>query len=160
MKTLLATLVLASSAATASAQQYATNDYRVCPQPQTQKGLTVVESVCGKITRPDFTPGTISSLAELEGAQAERDGFKQRVADYGTCINEFINSYRRPGGDASSSAPDEAACAHAWAEDQVTQSVVEYGRTCVEFSNRSITDANIEPWSGSCYPEASGGSHG
>lgn len=160
MKSVLATLVLVSSAATVSAQQYAANDYRVCPQPQTQKGLAVVESVCGAVTRPDFTPGSIGSLSELQSAEAERDGFKQRVADYGTCINEFINSYRRPGADASSSAPDEAACAHAWAEDQVTQSVLEYGRTCIEFSNLSITDADIEPWSGSCYPDVSGGGHG
>ena len=160
MRTLFATFVLASSALTASAQQYAANDYRVCPVPQTQKGLTVVESVCGKLTPPAFVPGTIQNLSQLQGAQAERDGFKQRVADYGTCINEFINSYRRPGGDASSSAPDEAACAHAWAEDQVTQTVVDYGRACIEFSNRSMTDTNIEPWSGSCYPEVSGNGHG
>ncbi len=153
MKSALAAILFISGAASASAQVYAANDYRTCPQPQTQQGLSVVESACGKIIRPDFTPGAINSLAELEAAQSERDGFKTRVADYGTCITEFINSYRRPGADASSTAPDEAACAHAWAEDQVTQSVVEYGRTCVEFSNRSMRDTNIEPWSGDCYPK-------
>lgn len=161
MKSALAALLFVSGAATASAQQYAANDYRVCPQPQTQKGLRVVESACGDITRPDFTPGTIGSVAELQSAQADRDDFKQRVADYGTCITEFINSYRRPGADATSTAPDEAACAHAWAEDQVTQSVVEYGRTCIEFSNRSVIDTSIEPWTGECYPTVTDtGSHG
>jgi len=160
MKSVLATLVLVSSAATASAQQYAANDYRVCPQPQTERGLTVVENVCGAINRPDFTPGSINSLGELQNAEAERDGFRQTVADYGTCINQFINSYRRPGADASSSAPDEAACAHAWAEDQMTQSVMEYGRACIDFSNRSVMDTNIEPWSGACYPDVSGGGNG
>lgn len=155
MKSALAAILFLSGAASASAQVYAANEYRTCPQPQTQKGLSVVESVCGKVVRPDFTPGTISSLASLQSAKAERDGFKTRVADYGTCITDFINSYRRPGADASSTSPDEAACAHAWAEDQVTQSVVEYGRACVEFSNRSMRDTNIEPWSGRCYPKVS-----
>ena len=161
MKTALAAILFISGAATASAQVYAANDYRTCPQPQTQRGLTVVENTCGKVVRPDFTPGTINSVSELNAAESSRDDFKVRVADYGTCITEFINSYRRPGADASSTAPDEAACAHAWAEDQVTQSVIEYGRTCIEFSNRSIIDTNIEPWSGECYPKASAtGGHG
>ena len=160
MKTLLATFVLASTALTASAQQYAANDYRVCPQPQTQQGLIVVENVCGKITRPDFTSRQITSLAALQSAQSERDAFKQQVADYGVCVNEFINSYRRPGADASSSAPDEAACAHAWAEDQVTQSVMEFGRSCIDFANHSITDPDIEPWDGACYPDVGGNGHG
>ncbi len=161
MKSALAAILFLSSSAAASAQVYAANDYRTCPQPQTQRGLTVVESACGKVIKPNFTPGTINSVAELEAAQSDRDQFETRVADYGTCITEFINSYRRPGADASSTAPDEAACAHAWAEDQVTQSVIEYGRTCVEFSNRSIVDTSITPWSGECYPKVSEtGGHG
>lgn len=135
-----------------SAQQYASNDYRVCPVAQTERGLDVVESSCGRVERPDFGIGAISSLDQLRQAEAQRDAFKTTVANYGTCINAFINSYRRPGADATSTAPDEAACAHSWAEDQVTQSVMEYGRACVDFSNRSITDDAIEPWSGSCYP--------
>lgn len=155
MKSALAAILFISGAASASAQVYAANDYRTCPQQQTQKGLSVVETACGKVVRPNFTPGTINTLAQLQSSQAERDSFKTRVADYGTCITEFINSYRRPGADASSSAPDEAACAHAWAEDQVTQSVVEFGRSCIEFSNRSMTDTSIDPWSGECYPQVS-----
>lgn len=161
MKSALSILLLlsATATATASAQQYAANDYRVCPNPQTQRGLTVVESACGKITPPDFVPGSITSLSELQAAEQSRDAFKQRVADYGTCITSFINSYRRPGADATSTAPDEAACAHAWAEDQVTQTVIDYGRTCVEFSNLSMMDSRIQPWSGECYPavDQSGG---
>lgn len=161
MKSALAALLMMSGAASAHAQVYAANDYRVCPQPQTQKGISVVENACGKLTRPDFTPGTIGSLDELKSAEASRDAFRQDVADYGTCITNFINSYRRPGADATSTAPDEAACAHAWAEDQVTEVVRDYGRTCIEFSNRSIVDSNIEPWSGACHPTASeSGSHG
>ena len=153
MKSALAAILFLSGAATASAQVYAANDYRTCPQPQTQKGLSVVESACGSLTPPSFTPGTINSLAELESAQARRDSFNTNVADYGTCITSFINSYRRPGADATSTAPDEAACAHAWAEDQATEVVRDYGRTCIEFSNRSMRDSGIEPWSGECYPK-------
>lgn len=161
MKSAFAAILFISGAASASAQVYAANDYRTCPQPQTQKGLTVVESACGTLTRPNFTPGSLNTLADLQRAQAERDGFNTSVADYGVCITKFINSYRRPGADATSTAPDEAACAHAWAEDQATEVVREYGRSCIEFSNRSMTDTNIEPWSGECYPQpANAGSHG
>ena len=161
MKSALAAILFISGAASASAQVYAANDYRTCPQPQTQKGLSVVESACGKIVAPSFTPGSINTLAELQSAQSERDGFRTRVDDYGTCITEFINSYRRPGADATSTAPDEAACAHAWAEDQATEVVREYGRTCIEFSNRSMRDTSIDPWSGQCHPQVSApGGHG
>ena len=153
MKSALAAILFISGAASASAQVYAANDYRTCPQPQTQKGLTVVESACGKLVRPNFTPGAFNSLTELETAQSQRDAFKTDVANYGTCITEFINSYRRPGADATSTAPDEAACAHAWAEDQATEVVRDYGRSCIEFSNRSMRDTNIDPWSGDCYPK-------
>jgi len=161
MKSALAAIIFISGAASASAQVYAANDYRTCPQPQTQKGLTVVETACGKLTPPSFTPGTINSLADLQSAQSQRDGFNTSVADYGTCITKFINSYRRPGADATSTAPDEAACAHAWAEDQATEVVRSYGRSCIEFSNRSMTDTSIDPWSGECYPQVSEtGGHG
>jgi len=161
MKSAFAAILFISGAASASAQVYAANEYRTCPQPQTQKGLTVVESVCGKLTPPTFTPGTIHSLSELETAQSLRDGFTTQVNDYGTCITNFINSYRRPGADATSTAPDEAACAHAWAEHQATEVVREYGQTCIEFSNRSMRDTSIEPWSGQCHPVISEtGGHG
>lgn len=153
MKSALAALLIVSGAASASAQVYAANDYRTCPKPQTQKGLSVVESACGKLTPPSFTPGLVNSLDELKAEQAKRDVFNTHVSEYGLCITEFINSYRRPGADASSTAPDEAACAHAWAEDQATEIVRAYGRTCIEFSNRSMLDTNIEPWSGECYPQ-------
>ncbi|MEO1405996.1 MAG: hypothetical protein AAFV54_05840 [Pseudomonadota bacterium] len=137
-----------------SAQQYASNEYRVCPAAQTERGVSVVEATCGQIRRPDFVAMEIESLSDLRQAETQRDTFRTQVTEYGTCINAFINSYRRPGADATSTAPDEAACAHAWAEDQVTQSVMEFGRACIDFSNRSMTDRTIEPWSGSCYPTA------
>ncbi|MEM9669972.1 MAG: hypothetical protein AAF950_13690 [Pseudomonadota bacterium] len=140
-----------------SAQQYAANEYRVCPADQTERGIRVVEERCGRVARPALEAGQIQSINDLKLAEAERNGFKSDVAAYGNCVNAFINSYRRPGADATSTAPDEAACAHAWAEDQVTQSVMEYGRACVEYSNRSITDSKIEPWSGDCYPEPTNG---
>lgn len=158
MKTsMITSLALIIGAVPAMAQQYAANDYRVCPVAQTQKGLSVVETACGRINKPTFTQGSIASLNELRSAEATRDSFRQDVSDYGVCITNFINSYRRPGADASSTAPDEAACAHAWAEDQVTQAVTEYGRACIEFSNRSMLDSSIEPWSGTCYPSAGNG---
>lgn len=153
MKIALPALLLLSVAGTATARQYAANDYRTCPTAQTERGVSVVQSTCGTLTPPEVTPGSLQSLGDLEAARQRRDTFARQATAYATCINGFINAYRRPGTDATSTAPDEAACAHAWAEDQVTQTVIDYGRACVDFSDRSMTDPNIPPWSGACYPE-------
>ena len=158
MKLAVAALTLALATGTASAQQYASADgYRTCPPAQTTQGINVVRDVCGQLTPPNFSSATFASLAELQRAQTQRDAFSNQVTDYGSCVTQFINSYRRPGADANSTAPDEAACAHSWAQDQVVQSVREFGRACIDFSNRSMMDATIEPWSGACYPSVGAG---
>ncbi|MEO0816324.1 MAG: hypothetical protein AAFX86_03355 [Pseudomonadota bacterium] len=153
MKTAFAALTLTLFVGTATAQQYASaDDYRTCPAAQTSEGLSVVESTCGKLTPPAFGSANFNSLFELERAEAARDAFTTQVAEYGNCVSRFIDSYRRPGADANSTAPDKAACAHSWAQDQIVQATRDYGRACIEFSNRSMVDATIEPWSGACYP--------
>ncbi|MEL6323125.1 MAG: hypothetical protein AAGJ29_10840 [Pseudomonadota bacterium] len=157
MRVFISALFAVAITTGAGAQQYAASDYRVCPAAQTEKGRRVVEEACGSINPPDFTEISIQSLPDLKMTEAKRDTFRQTVADYGVCITRFINGYRRPGADATATAPDEAACAHAWAEDQVTQAVIAYGRACIDFSNRSVTDGSIEPWTGACYPAAQPG---
>ncbi len=158
MKTTLAALVFSVSAMSASAQQYAASqDFMTCPQSQTDEGLDVVKAACGSISRPNFSTLNIMTLSDLEAAQLQREAFNARVDEYGACITQFINSYRRPGAPADSKAPDQAACAHAWAEDQATQSVREFGRACIAFSDRSMIDRSIEPWSGACYPSRGSG---
>ncbi len=153
MKIALVALALAFGGGAATAQQYASADgYRVCPQAQTIEGLDVVREACGSLKTPQFRDASFSSLSELKMAEGERIAFEAQVSDYGACVTRFINSYRRPGADANSKAPDQAACAHAWAEDQATQMVRDYGRACVDFSNRSMMDSTIQPWSGACYP--------
>ncbi len=158
MKVTLAALALVFGAGTASAQQYAAaNGYRTCPADQTTQGIEIVRDVCGALKPPSLTSANFSSLDELRAAEAQRVAFEQDVAAFGQCVTGFIQSYRRPGADASSAAPDQAACAHAWAEDQATQLVRDFGRACVDFSNRSMVDGTIEPWSGACYPSAGSG---
>lgn len=155
MKSAILAAALVMAAGTSAAQQYASADgYRTCPQPQTSQGISVVQSACGSLTPPDFQSASFSSLDELRSAEARRDAFTAEVSEYGSCVNQFINSYRRPGADANSTAPDEAACAHSWAQDQVVQALRDFGRACIDFSNRSMVDATIEPWSGACYPSA------
>ncbi|MEO0785075.1 MAG: hypothetical protein AAFY10_05210 [Pseudomonadota bacterium] len=155
MKLALAALTFTLAAGTATAQQYASADgYRTCPTAQTSEGLSVVENVCGKLSPPSFSSASFNSLSELQRAEATRDAFTTQVAEYGQCVSRFIDSYRRPGADANSTAPDKAACAHSWAQDQIVQTTRDYGRACIEFSNRSMVDSTIEPWSGSCYPAA------
>lgn len=158
MKPLFAALAALLVAFPTAAQQYAAADtYRVCPQSETSKGIEVVAQQCGALRRPDFSLTQFGSLSELQAAEAQRVQFSTQVSDYGVCVTQFINSYRRPGAPADSKAPDQAACAHAWAEDQATQTVREYGRACVDFSNRSMMDSRITPWSGECYPVAGSG---
>lgn len=158
MKLFFAALTTVLVALPAAAQQYAAADsYRVCPQSETSKGIEVVTHQCGALLRPDFSMAQFGSLSELQAAEAQRVQFSTQVTDYGVCVTQFINSYRRPGAPADSKAPDQAACAHSWAEDQATQTVREYGRACVDFSNRSMMDSRISPWSGECYPTAGSG---
>ncbi len=158
MKIAFAAAALVFVAGSATAQQYAANEaYMVCPAAQTNEGLRVVEDACGVLKAPTFDKAGFSSLAELESARTTRESFTAKVDEYGQCVTQFINSYRRPGADANSKAPDQAACAHSWAEDQATKAVRDYGRACVAFSNRSMTDSTIKPWSGECYPSAGKG---
>ena len=161
MKIALAALAMTFATGTAAAQQFAAADgYRVCPQAQTIQGIDVVRQACGSLKPPSFSSASFSSLSELKAAEAEREAFEVKVAEYGSCVTSFINSYRRPGADANSQAPDQAACAHAWAQDQATEVVRDYGRACVDFSNRSMVDSSIEPWSGACYPAVAGSGRG
>ncbi|MEO0466855.1 MAG: hypothetical protein AAF216_09950 [Pseudomonadota bacterium] len=153
MKIAITTLVLALGSGTAIAQQFASADgYRTCPPAQTTEGLDVVRQQCGALTPPRLSSSGFNNLGELRAAESERDVFSAAVVAYGDCVTSFINSYRRPGADANSKAPDQAACAHSWAQDQISQSIMDYGRACIDFSNRSMVDNTIEPWSGSCYP--------
>lgn len=161
MKIVLAALAMTLATGSATAQQYASADgYRVCPQAQTVQGIDVVKQACGSLKPPSFSNASFASLSELKAAEAERKAFEVQVAEYGNCVTSFINSYRRPGADANSKAPDQAACAHAWAQDQATEVVRDYGRACVDFSNRSMTDGTIDPWSGACYPAVAGSERG
>ena len=126
-------------------------DYRTCPADVTNQGIAVVETQCGALERPSI-PQSFQTLTEVRSAQAQRDAFADRVSRYGSCVTTFINSYRRPGADANSKAPDQAACAHAWAQNQATELVCQVGFACIDFSNRTMVDQSLEPWSGECFP--------
>ena len=159
MKTAFFALAFAVTAPMATAQQIqAANGYTTCPATATTDGLEVVKEQCGSLATPDFANMSISSMSELRTAMAKRDGFRSDVKDYGVCVTNFINSYRRPGADANSKAPDQAACAHAWAEDQSTQIVRDFGKACIEYSNKTMMDAEMEDYLGNdCYLKASTG---
>ena len=153
MLRLLAAVSFLLSALPASAQEIVANDgYRTCPAEKTQEGLDVVRSACGTFNAPDFSGAYFGSLEALKEAEALRDLFIGEVHDYGLCVTDFITAQQQPGMPADSHAPDQAACAHAWAEDQLTETVREFGRACIDFSNRSMRDARIAPWDGECYP--------
>ena len=146
-------LGLAPAFLTTTAQQYvAAGDYRTCSATQTQQGLNVVREACGSLIKPQIK-GEFDSFEDVSASIAVRDSFRQQVTAYGVCVTQFIDAFRRPGADANSTAPDEAACAHAWAEDAVTQTVMEVGRACVDYSNRAVMDADLADYAGACYPQ-------
>ena len=154
----VALALTASFAATASAQQYASNDgYRVCAPSATEQGIEAAAGQCGTVKAPNFSGITIGTPFELKSLEAEREAFRSDVASYGQCITQLINSYRRPGAPADSQVPDQAACAHSWAEDQATKVVREFGKACIDYSNRSIMDSALEDYTGACYPSAGSG---
>ena len=158
------TRMIAASALTlpllgsANAQQYAANNgYRVCAPAATQQGIKAAAEQCGTVKAPDFSTVSISSEGQLKAFEAEREQFRSDVKVYGQCITQLINSYRRPGAPADSQVPDQAACAHSWAEDQATKVVRDFGKACIDYSNRSVMDDGIEPYMGACYPSAGTG---
>ena len=157
-RTIAAVALTATMATTASAQQYAaSNGYRVCAPSATEQGIQAAAETCGELNAPDFSGLRISSEGELQSFASKRDAFRTDVKTYGQCITTLINSYRRPGMPADSKVPDQAACAHSWAENMTTEVVREYGKACIGYSNRSMMNPDIAPYSGSCYPSAGTG---
>lgn len=156
MKVRTAFVALALTVYSAAAAGSASADgYRMCPKNQTAVGIKTVRPVCGSLKKPNFRIEGQATLADITTLQRQRDEFRADVKAYGQCVTQFINSYRRPGADANSTAPDEAACAHAWAEEQLTESIREFGRSCYAFNDR----ANIKgapSFKGSCYPSFGG----
>lgn len=159
MKQLITAFMLAGTLAmTATAQQYAANsNYRICAPAATQQGIQAASNQCGVVSAPNFALLSIGSTTELKSLEAQRETFRGDVQAYGQCITQLINSYRRPGAPADSQVPDQAACAHSWAEDQATQVVRDFGKACIEYSNRSIMDSDLDNYTGSCYPSAGTG---
>lgn len=156
-KTIVALALSGAMASVSQAQVLAAADgYRVCAPDATQQGITAASEACGTLQSPDFANLTISSEAERQTHEAAREAFRTDVAAYGQCITQLINSYRRPGAPADSKVPDQAACAHSWAQDQATQAVRDYGKACIAYSNRSMVDAALTPYDGACYPTATG----
>lgn len=140
----------------AHAQTYAANEgYRVCPTDITQIGRDVVRETCGSLIQPNFSGIQFTSIDELQQALSRRDEFQSQASVYSDCVNRFVESFRRPGAPADSKAPDQAACAHSWAQDQATNNVREFGKACITYADRSLIDNSMEVYDGQCYLAAS-----
>lgn len=154
MRSLLSALVFAALAAPCLAQgSDASDDYLVCAPEQTAQGRAIVRQACGDLDVPEAFAPYFTSLDELESARAIREAYRARIIDYAACVSDFIESHHQPGTSPASLAPDQAACAHSWAENEATQAMREFGRACVDFSNRTVMDSRLTPWSGECYPD-------
>lgn len=154
-KTLAALALTVAFTASATAQQYAAQtEYRICAPAATSQGIKVVRAQCGSLTAPNFSAVQIGSEGQLKSLESQRETFRADVKAYGQCITQLINSYRRPGAPADSLVPDQAACAHSWAEDQATQTVRAFGKACIDYSNRSMMSPAIKPYDGACYPSS------
>ncbi|MEM1086663.1 MAG: hypothetical protein AAGH90_02970 [Pseudomonadota bacterium] len=162
MRTIFTSLMLSGAlVGAANAQVMASADgYRVCAPEATQTGIRVASEQCGTLRAPNFSGVSIQSRDQLQSLETQREVFRSDVAAYGQCITQLINSYRRPGAPADSLVPDQAACAHSWAQDQATQVVRDYGKACIDYSNRSMMDSDLEIYDGACYPVAKSNQQG
>lgn len=152
MRSLLSVLALASLAGPGLAQGSADGDsYRVCAPAQTAQGRAIVRQACGDLAAPVARATYFTSLDELESARVVRESYVARIKTYAACVSDFIDSHRQPGAVATRLDADRAACAHSWAEDEATQAVREFGRACIDFSNRTVMDSRLTPWYGECY---------
>ena len=159
MRNLLSALVFAALAAPCLAQgSDASDDYLVCAPEQTAQGRAIVRQACGDLDVAEASAPYFTSLDELESARASREAYIARITDYASCVSDFIESHHQPGTASASLAPDQAACAHSWAENEATQALREFGRACIDFSNHTVMDARLTPWSGECYPAMPKGS--
>ena len=141
----------AGLAMSASAQVTDAGDYRVCPYAMTQQGLRTVAASCSLPSRPDYFGVQYASVEELEMGRALLKSYETGIAGYGTCVSNYISAASRPGQPGDSDAPNRAACAHSWAESQLTEAILEFGEACIDFSNRSMVDPRIPAWDGACF---------
>lgn len=148
-----AALLLAGLTAAADPVQPA-GDFRICTADASQRGLSVVAEACGLLAVPDFSGVEFQSADDLTAGAAMRDAFLGEVAAYGQCVSELITSRLQHEDVADGYDADEAACAHAWAEDQATQVVRSYGQACIAYADRSIIDIRLPVYDGPCYPVA------
>lgn len=130
----------------------AAGDYRTCAPEISEQGRGIVAKTCGSLAVPDFSGVEFQSEAELADARDLRDAFLSGVKGYGRCVSDFITAQQQPGMPADSFAPDQAACAHSWAEDQATETVRSFGQACVAYADRSLMDMRLTPYEGPCYP--------
>ena len=132
----------------------AAGDYRTCSPAASEQGRGVVAEACGTLSIPDFTGVQFESAEEVDAGRTLRDAFLRDVEIYSACVSDFIAAQQQPGRSAASDAPDKAACAHSWAEDEGTDVVRGFGRACIDFANRSVMDIRLTPYEGACYPQA------
>ena len=138
--------MLAAGVALAGAQADA-QIYDSCPAPQELKGIqTATNHGC------EF-PTSIEMTGTIEEMNSSVNTLLSAVTEYGECVTEEISNYRKPGRDATSSAPDEMACAHAAAEKQATDAIISYGRVCLQESDNRIRTFQTNKAALDCYPK-------
>ncbi|HRX74419.1 MAG TPA: hypothetical protein P5341_09970 [Hyphomonas sp.] len=152
MRPAIAVALLLSALPAGAEPPQAAGGYRVCTPDASEQGRGVVAEACGTLAVPDFSGVAFQSAEELESARVLRDRFLGEVEAYGRCISVLIDASSRPGIPAAVRSPDQAACAHSWAEDQATEAVRGFGRACVDYANRSVMDYRLLPYEGPCYP--------
>ena len=130
----------------------AAGDYRTCAPEISEMGRGLVAKTCGTLAVPDFSGVEFQSAGEMEDARSLRDGFLLGVKVYGRCVSDFITAQQQPGVSADSPAADQAACAHAWAEDKATDVIRSFGQACIAYANRSVMDMRLPVYEGQCYP--------
>ena len=116
------------------------------PSSQEAKGIATAAS--HKCELPNLQlSGTIEQMS------AGVNAYLEALDDYGECSTEAIGTYRRPGANADSTAPDEIACAHAASEVKKTEAIRSYAQICERESNARVQRAQSNDAALDCYPD-------
>lgn len=131
-------LMIAGPAAAQQPMNAAQANYKRCPVEAMTRGVQIVEPFCGVgPTAPVFGGYDFdnASLATVQsGAQTLRQ-HSAAVAAYQTCINTRVMG----DGSLSTETLDFAACAHQWAGEQLTQTTVMWGESCLAYEDKTQT---------------------
>ena len=125
--------------------------YVQCRSEDTKFGRVAVAQSCDRLeTPPEYVP-EVFSLERITALRARLNAFDQDVVAYRRCTSDYISQFRQEGYDATSRRAYEAACAHSWAEVELTKAAANYARACYHYNDHA-PGQNLPAYDSNCRP--------